>query len=209
MAFITVRAIDGNVSKKGEVSSVLPTANFSRGNRLPRVLRMEVTGATVAQIEEWLGRLTAMLNYSIVAENPQRWRVRIELDPAVVAATGITGDFKQSLKSYILDDPHEGNWTATQFSQSPIQLTVNIAKGQTFDLTDIKADVNAWFRDKLETVLHFRRYFFPDSIIDPRVSQGVIDEAVAEDGEGNLPSDFLHDSITKAQALAVIVDRLA
>ncbi len=209
MAFVTIRTIDGNVSKKGEVSSILETANFSRANRLPRVLRIEITGATAIQIEAWLGRLKSLIRYSVVSENPQRWRAKMEIDPDVVTATGMDASFKQVLKGYIIDDPHEGNWVATLVNQSATHLACDIAKGQIFDLTQVKGDINNFFVDMLEEVLHFRQFFFSDSVVDPRVIQGAIDEAANEDAEGNLPIDWVHDSITKAQALAVIVDRLA
>ena len=209
MAFITVRAIPGNVSKKGEVVSLRDDAVFGLKARLPRVLRIEVTGATAAEIDQFLGRLISAVSYSIVFENSAGWRVRMELDQSIIAVTGMDNSFKQSIKSYILDDLHEDKWTATQFSQSPTQLTVDIAKGQTFDLLQIKQDVNTEFKDKLQKVLHFQRYFFPDVIVDPRVTQGLINEEANEDGEGNLPENWTHDTITKAQALAAIVDRLA
>ena len=209
MAFINIRAIDGNVSKKGEVSGVLETASFSLANRLPRTLRVEVTGATATEARDWLQRIKSLLEYSTLTQNPQKWRVKMEIDSKVVAATGMDKEFKQKFKDWILNDSHDGNWTATQFDQSIDHLTCNIDKGQTFGLPEIKADVNNYFVDRLEDMLHFRRFFFPDSVVDPRVTQGVIDEAANELPSGDLPEDWVHDTITKAQALSVIEDRLA
>ncbi len=208
MAFITIRAMPGNLSKKGEVVRVSDTNWFTGGEALPRCLRIEVTGATTADVEHFLGRLNSAVSYTIVNENAARWRVRMKLDSAIVLATGMNNNFKQHIKDFILTN-HEGDWTAAQVSQNSAQLTVDIAKGQAFDLTQIKQEVNDEFTDKVEKVLHFQRYFFPDSIVDPRVIQGLIDEAAVANGEGLIPRDFIHSTITKAQALANISDRLS
>jgi len=208
MTYINVRAIPGNVSKKGEVVNVSDTAIFGRSARLPKVLRVEVTGATAEQIDHLLNRLKGAVTYTIVSENVNGWRARMEIDPAVIAATGDPGEFKQSIKDYILGE-HEGNWVATLHAQTSTSITVDIAKGQTYDLPEIKADVDAVFVDTLQQTYHFQRYYFPDAVVDPRVTQGLIDEAAAELPDGFLPVDWTHFSITKAQALASIVDRLA
>ncbi|GAG05175.1 unnamed protein product, partial [marine sediment metagenome] len=67
---------------------------------------------------------------------------------------------------------------------------------------------SVYFNQETAELLHWRQYYFLDSIVDPRVTQGKIDEAANELPDGNLPADWVHDSITKAQALGVIVDRL-
>lgn len=209
MAFIAVRATDGNTSKKGEVVKVSDAAVFGKAERLPRMLRFEVTGATADQIKRYLGRLRTFVRYSIINENAQGWRARMEVDPNLVAATGADAEFRQEVKDYILFDSHEGNWTASLHSQGATQLTVDIAKGQPYDLGAIKADVSAWFADKLQTTLRFRRYYFPDSWLDPLITDAASAEPLAEDAEGNLPPSWTHGSLTKAAALATIVDRLA
>ena len=208
MAYITVRATPGNVSKKGEVTSVKVAAVFSRKIRLPNSLRVEVTGATAVQIDSFLDNIKSLVSYSTVNENASGWRVKMEMDPAIVTATGMDAAFRQEVKSFILGTDHDGNWDATQFSQTANELVVDIAKEQPFDLPAIKQEVNAWFQDKLQEALHFHRFFFPDSVVDPRVVQGLIDEPLVEDGEGNLPVDWVHFTITKSQAESAIVDRL-
>jgi len=208
MAFVTIRAIDGNHSKKGEVVHIRDDALYSLKTRLPRALRVEVTGATADQIEEWLMRLKDSVRYSNIAENPAGWREKMEIDPDVAAATGMDKTFKLSLKDWILNDPHGGNWEAIFFSQTIDELVCDIAKGQNFGLPGIKADINKHYIDAYQQILHFQRYFFPDSIVDPRVTQGLIDEAAAELPSGDLPSDWTHDTITKVQGQAAIIDRL-
>jgi hypothetical protein len=208
MAYITIRAIPGNTSKKGEVVSNRDDAVFGLKARLPRVLRIEITNTTADSVAHFLGRLKGFLFYSVVTENALRWRVKMEVDPVLIAATGIDTTFKQSLKDYILDDPHDGNWIATLQSQSTSDITVNIDKGQTYNLTQIQEDVDAFFKDRLEEQTGFQRYFFSDAIVDPRVTQGLIDEAAAEDGDGNLPENWVHGTFTSVQAIANITDRL-
>jgi len=209
MAFITIRALPGNVSKKGEIVSNRDDANFGLRARLPLVLRAEITGATATEVDQYLDRITSVVQYNTLINDPAGWRVRMQVDQKVIDATGMDTSFKQAIKDYVLNDPHDGNWTATQFAQSPTQLTVDIVKGQTYGLTQIKQDVNSFFNDALAETLHFQQFYYPDSVIDPRVVQGLIDEAANEDINGDLPVDWFHFSVTKSQAISALNDRLA
>ena len=213
MAFTTIRSQPGNVSNKGEVvGKITDSADYSLLTRLPPkgggALRVEVTGATAIEIEEWLGRLQSFVFYTILNENEAGWRAKMEIDPATVAATGMDNTFKLLIKNYILDETQHPNWEAIFFDQSGTHLTCDIAKDQTADLPEIKQDIDGFFCDRLEETLHFQQFYFPDSLVNPAVVQGLIDEPLNELPNGDLPPTWTHSQITKAQALANIQDRL-
>ena len=213
MAFVTIAARDANVSKKGEITSVFDGADFANKVRLPRLLRVEVTGATAVQVEGWLNRVRQYLLYSIVAENALGWRIKIEIDPNVQSMTGVANALKKQFRDYILqigDDPQQDHpdWEASEVSHTDAEMIVDIAKAQAADLTAIKIEASVYFNQEIADLLHWRKYYFGDAIVDPKVTQGATDEAAAELPGGNLPSDWTHDTITKAAALSVIIDRL-
>lgn len=208
MAYLLVSNNDANQRQRGEIQVAKDTNVWGKAERLPNWIRLEVTGATADQVNQYTENLKGFLMYTIDAENAQGWRVTMTVDQALIDATGIDASFKQDLKDYILNDPHEGNWSASQHAQSPTSLTVDIAKGQPFDLPDIKADVDDYFRDKLETQTGFQRYFFDASTMDAAQSAGETIETNNEDGEGNIPSDLVHFTRTVAQVMSLIQDRL-
>lgn len=206
MAYLLVAATDGKQLKRGEVLLAKDTPVFGKQERLPDWIRLEVTGATAAEVEQFQRQWLTSIRSTIQADNAQGWRVRLELDPVLVAATGINGAFKQELKAFILG-PHE-NWSATQVNQSPTHLTVDIPKGGA-TLVQIRAELDSWFIDRLQVQSGFRQYHFNGTDVDWGVAQGTVAEQNAADPEtGDVPPSLMHHSMTKQEVLTRIVNRL-
>lgn len=208
MTYLLISVADGKTFKTGEIIHARDNPTYGRRERLPQNIRLEVTGATMADVTAFKDRWLSSINYSVLTQNPARWRVKMEIDPALVTATGINNEVKQAIKAWILG-PHEGNWIATLFNQSSTHLTVEIAKGQSFGLLEIKQDVNLYFTDKLEETSGFQQYRFSDADVGFAVTAGTALEAANEDARGNIPATLLHHTMTKAQALTRIENRLA
>lgn len=207
MVFLLISAGDGKTLKKGEVIHSRDKDTYGRMERLPANIRLEVTGATMADVAAFMDRWLSSIDYEILAENAAGWRVKMVIDPALVAATGIDNTVRLEIKAFVLGD-HDGNWVAEFVNQSSSHLTVDIAKGQVFGLPEIKQDVDLFFCDKLEETSGFKQYHFSDSDVDAVVATGTALEAANEDPDGNITSTLLHQTMTKSQALAVIINRL-
>lgn len=208
MAFVSIAATEGGKTyRKGEIISARDNPNFGRRERLPTRLRLEVTGASKQDIWEFMLQWKDSIFYTLEAENAAGWRVKLEIDPVLIAAAGISAEVKQRIKTWLLED-HDGNWVGTQFDQSSTHITLDIAKGQTFGLPEIKADVNAFFEDRLQATSGFHQHHFAEANVDTIVASGTILEAANEDPDGNIPQRLYHRTMTKAEAIAIIVDRL-
>ena len=209
MAYLLIAATNGKQLKKGEILFAKDTAIFGKRERLPDWIRLEVTGVTAAEVGHFKQRWLTSLIYTIVNENVNGWRVRIELDPRLETAAGIDRTIKQAYKDWVLSS-HEGNWAASVVAgqTNQTQLTVDIAKNQPFGLAEIQQESNNWWKDRLETQSGFQQYHFSGTDVDWGVSQGTVLEENNEDEENNIPVDLIHHTMTKSEVLSRIVNRL-
>ena len=210
MAYCLIAAINHPPQmRKGQIQVVKDTLSFGRQERLSSWLRLEISGVTAQEVKDYQNvNVRMFIDKEVVAQSTQGWRVKLTMNAQAIAI-GADGAFNQQLKDYILADPHEGMWMATQVGQTPLSLTVDIAKGQAYDLQQINADFDMFFLDRLEEDTGYKRYYFPNAVVDPAVTAGFALEAANLDEDGYIPRDLLHSSITKAQAVANLVDRLA
>ena len=210
MAYLLINTQDTAKVKRGEVAAAKDTANFGKKERLPNYVRLEVTGATADQVRYFIESWNTVLQYSIVAENAQGWRVAVEIDNHTVNTTGIGAEVKQFMKDWILENPstEHPDWVAALHTVTANKLTVDIAKGQAADLDQIKQEVNDKFNDTSTEMTGFQKYRFSDVDVDFGIAAGTTIEANNEDPQGDIPGNLMHHTMTKTDALNRIIDRL-
>lgn len=188
---------DGTGSKgKGDVVTVKdePWA-WGAKEGLPDFIRVTISDATAAQVANFLDAWPTDYQFSIVNQNASGWRFRVEVDPAYISATGVGRDVLKSEMTAWVTEPYEGGRGAggTVVSFAVDSMTCDIPKtglGSAEDLVK-RAELKARFSDRFATLFQPARYHFAASDVDTVVASGGL------------------QTLSRAQAQAVIVDRLA
>jgi hypothetical protein len=172
---------------KGAIASVRDSdvlVDWPWGGRetLPGYIQVEVTDATAAQVRHFLNPIKDDISFEILAQNADGYRIRMSVEPYIAAQFAERG-VRQEIRDFI----------ATEFNGSVFDYdSVNI-EWATFDIPkpiDLQAAKDLLLDEFRETVDPVR-YYFESSAVDTVVSAG-----------GRV-------TVTKAQALANIVDKLA
>lgn len=185
---------------KGDIISVLPEGG-DWGNRQvpPNWVRLEITDATTAQAQQYLEGWSIDFVFTLVNQNASGWRYRVEVDPAVISASGVgKNDLKSEMQSLITYAEPDSLWdgcSTVNFKSDG--WTVDIPKNGPYQTAtgdtdeeyrqELKADV----QDKFTAAVALRRYRFADADVDYALGQ---------------PNGYV--AITKAQALNKIIDKL-
>lgn len=144
MVDVTVAAQDlPSGRKKGEISGLTETPNgWGAKEVLPNFIRLRITDRTVAQAQSFVERRTTKFLVTFLGENVtdfEDWR--IEVDPAVISASGIGRDVKLEMKQTVLEVTN-----GEQLSQTSSSLTFRAAKGVVV-ANDLKAQMEDLFGD--------------------------------------------------------------
>lgn len=192
---MTVKALiaaqDLSVSKKGEIAALI-TEGGGWGNKedLPNYIRLIVTDATRPQAKAYLEKWTKIFTYTILQENPQWYRIRVEVDPIAIAIGGNGAEVKQELKDYILSGV-ELDWEVTQLAQTSTSIDVQVTKPA--DLQQGKVNM----MDRFEETIAHKRYYFASATVDAAITEALANE----------PTHEVYR--TKAQINPLLLDRLA
>lgn len=198
---MTAAAMDGPVAptadaagladhiRKGDPIEVYPgTYGWGRKETLPTIIRVTITDKEKAEVDGYLDQVVKLFKYTIVAQNAQGVRARVEVDDAV---TGLNfPGVKQEIKDYILNGA-DVEVPVTQVSQTASEIVVDIELPDDANRTPTLKQMQSNINDVGSEVIVKRRYYFESAAVDSVVSGG---------GE---------TSITAAQAINNIIDRLA
>lgn len=148
---------------------------------LPNFVRIRITDATKAQVNHYVAeQWKRLFTYSIVNQNVLGYRIRIEVDPSVISASGLNKEVAKEIRDFIYEEfggilVEHGDDYAVFDVPKPI------------DLREAKETLN----DFCEKVIDVRRWYFDDADVDQVVNAGGYME------------------LTKKQVLNRIKDRLA
>ena len=147
----------------------------------PNWVILKISDATKSQVESFLGEwLTGIFIFSIVAQNEQGYRVRVEVDPEIISASGLNKSVRKGVRDYLV-----GTYQASIHEYGDDYAIVDIPKPA--DLLEIRDGLLDLFQERYA----MRRYYFGSADVDLALSQGGIIE------------------LTRTQALNKINDRLA
>lgn len=183
-AKMLIAAQDLSRNPKGDIIAVLSDGgDFGGKEILPKFIRLIVSDATTAEATAYLTQWGKVFSYSIINENAQGYRIRIEVDPAVISVSGNGAEVNQELKDYVLSGMEQA-LNVTLHAQDGISITVDVEKP--VDLQRAKLDLN----DKFAEVISTTRYYFDDATVDAAIAAG---------------GEFTR---TKAQVVALLRDKL-
>ena len=194
---LLIRATSSAVRFKGDPQEVRDDADLIErpwGGREgpPEFVILHVTDATAAQIQPHMDAVVKTFEHTIQVENANGWRIRIDVDPAIVALYGIDKGVRDDMRDVLVNDwggqvrdydnvNHE--YVVMDFPKPLIYIPDNVEK----TLADMRADIH----DKFEGLVYRRRYTFSEADVDQVLGLGGYVEQ------------------TLAQVNAKVIDRLA
>lgn len=179
---ISVAAIDGNVTKKGDICSVhSPAWGWGKNDQPPKRIRVTISDSSKSQVLHYLDHWEIKFQHEIKNETVEGYRIELKVDPAVISTSEIG---KNQIKTKMVDWFYN-NYNAQTVSFSSNSYLVDIPKP--VDLVDLKKN----FADIFNARFAVRRYHFSEADVDTIIGMG----------------GFI--TITKAQALNYIKDKLA
>jgi len=154
------------------------------GNRegAPEFIILHITDATAAQIQGYMDAVINIFIHEIQNENANGWRIKISVNPNILAVYGIDKGVRNTLRDMLVDDwgaqvydydniNHE--YIIIDFPKPLMYIPDNVEK----TLADIKADI----KDQFTHNIFRRRYKFAESDIDQVLSLGgKVDQTLAQ-----------------------------
>jgi hypothetical protein len=189
-----VAKFDNDPWVKGDIVSVIPDGMDFSQSASGFFIGVEITDATYEQANHYIHGWQIDFVFTLLAQNASGWRYQIEVDPAVL---DVSETAKANIKSE-MQDHVEGSeyWEgASVFAFSANSMTVDIPKNGPYQSANGMSNLDylQWlkrdFSDKFKTTIGVRRYYFDPTEVDKVPANGSV-------------------QITKAQALARIIDRL-
>ena len=147
---------------------------------LPDFVVVTISDATADQIIHYTENYKNVIDYALIASNASGRRYSLSVDPKIIELEGEDAGIKQEVRALLVDD-----YNAVIVSYDSVTATAVVDIPNT-DWALLKADVKDIFEQH-----YIDRYVFSESDVDLALSNG-----------GTV-------TITKAQALARIIDRLA
>lgn len=181
MAELLVSATNINTQQIGEIVDSKPDGHvWGTREQPPNYVHVTVTGATHAEVQAYLNTWPIRYRHQIQVDNPIRYRIKVDVDPAVVSASGMgRAQLRAAMGDWI-----EAEYNGTVVATGSERLIFDVPKP--VDLFQLALD----FADIFDWILSFRRYHFAASDVATWLTAGG------------------HATLTKAQALAAIVDKL-
>lgn len=186
---------------KGDIVSMATQGGvFGTKEVPPDFVRLEVSDANNAEVEQFLFNWSVDFSHTLVTQNASGWRFRLEVGPQYLDASNRS---KAVIKGAMLRHINDANATSPwkgclvdSFTQT--EIVVDIPKGGVYQtaqsltesqyLLALKSDFSDIFRESFRV----RRYYFMIADVDFALTQ--------LNGQVTL---------TKVQALAKIVDKLS
>jgi hypothetical protein len=172
---------DANFQGRGEVVAYYESPH-TWGNKegLPNYVHLTISDVSKEKVEDFLRAWDIEFSHTILNENEQGYRIKVEVDPAWISASDVgKHQMHAKMQDFVID-----RYNGQIVSIDSAQMTADIPKP--VDLQQLKKD----FADVFNKVLNARRYYFSETDMDNAVSQGG------------------HITLTKQQALDRVIDKL-
>ena len=184
---VLIRATSTDVRFKGDPQEVRDDSDLIErpwGGREgpPEFVILHVTDATAAQIQPHMDAVVNTFTYTIQAENENGWRIRTDIDPAIVELYGIDKGVRDDMRDVLVNDwggvvfdydNVNHTYAVVDFPKPLIYIPDNVEK----TLADLKADVH----DKFEGTVYRRRYTFSEADVDQVLGLGgYVDQTLAQ-----------------------------
>lgn len=127
----------------------------------PRYVILRVTGATTGQVGYFLEPWEKYYAHTILNENDNGYRIRIEVDPNVISLSGLNKRIKSKFKQYI-----EYTWGGVTQSFGLDFIIFDIAKP--VDLVQMKKE----FADIFNVRFARRHFIFSETILTNAINAG-------------------------------------
>jgi len=185
---------------KGDIVSLVTEGGvFGAKEVPPDFIRLEISDATTAQVQQYVEGWMVDFKHTLVTQNASGWRYRLEVDDVYVDASERSKVMiRQSMINHI-DGATTGPWEGcVTVSFTPTELVVDIPKNGIYQTANVLTD-NAYllalksdFSDIFQEAIAVRRYYFLEADVDTAYA---------------LPNGQV--TLTTAQALTKIVDKLS
>ena len=184
--------------KSDIVSLVTDGGVFGTKEVPPDLVRLEISDATTAQVQQYIEGWTVDFKHTLVSQTGSGWRYQVEVDDIYIDTSQRSRVMiRQNMIEHI-DDATSGPWEGcATVSFTPTQLVVDIPKNgiyqtaQSMNNTAYLQALKADFSDIFMESFAIRRYYFLEADVDTAYA---------------LPNGQV--TLTTAQALAKIVDKL-
>ena len=186
--------------QKGDIVSIVTDGGvFGTKEVPPDFVRLEISDATTAQVQQYVENWTVDFKHTLVSQNGSGWRYRVEVDDVYVDVSERSKVMiRQNMIEHI-DDATSGLWEGcVTVSFTPIELVVDIPKNGVYQTANSLANsayllaLKSDFSDIFREAVAIRRHYFLEADVDAAY--------VLPNGQVTL---------TTAQALTKIVDKLS
>lgn len=154
---------EGGVFAKGDIVCVTDAALGPRGEKEgpPAYVVVYVTNADMDDVDRYYKTLEKYYDYSIVNQNTEGYRLRVEVDPAVISVNGLNAVLSDRIVPYVQNHP-----TLVYVSHTDTEVVADRAKPA--DLPAMKEEFNALFA----SVSAFSQLYFSESDVDAALGAG-------------------------------------
>ena len=177
---ILIAAEDKNTSRKGYPCNIVDTP-YEWGrleSKLGGYIILRVPDATKAETIHFLRQWKKTFTYSIVNENQNGYRIRVEVDPAVVSTSGNNRSLRAGMKEYVRDA-----YGAVVKSYTEYEVVLDIPKplmisGVESTFQEMKEDI----ADKFDDIVDKRHYYFDSVDVDAvfATETGIVERTKAQ-----------------------------
>lgn len=172
---ILIAAKDLNHSSKGYPKNVkdIPCV-WGKKECPPGYVILRITDASASQVEHFLQQWHKKFAYTIINENEAGYRIKVEVDPALVSASGMNKEVRADMKYYI-----RNTWDAVIVAYDDFSVFVDIPKVDgVLDLQEVKDDIH----DKFAEVIDHRFYYFDSGDVDNALTKpgGIVERTKAQ-----------------------------
>ena len=185
---------------KGDIVSLVTEGGvFGAKEVPPDFIRLEISDATTAQVQQYVEGWMVDFKHTLVTQNASGWRYRVEVDDIYVDVSERSKVMiRQNMIEHI-DDAVSGPWEGcATVSFTPTEMVVDVPKNGIYQTAQSMNDtaylqaLKSDFSDIFQESVAVRRYYFLEADVDTAYA---------------LPNGEV--TLTTAQALTKIVDKLS
>jgi hypothetical protein len=194
-AYIDVAAKNFKSYEKGDIIGIAIEGKQCSQSTSGNFICVIVSNATRDEVQHYIDDWKIDFQHTLVNQNDQGWRYRIEVDPIYISASNVgRGELKTSMRDHVENSEYWQGSSVVNFTSD--SMTVDIPKNGTYQTDNGLSDddylkiLKADFRDIFRVQLNISRYHLLPSEVNAIVSGG-----------GSV-------TWTKAEALTKFIDKL-
>ncbi len=181
---------------KGSIICIVTGDKPFGPNTETKFVQLTISDATREEAHKYVDHWVVDFSHTLINENASGWRFRIEVDPIYVSVSNVGKDvMKAKMQDFVTRTGSEWEGCVVQnFTTS--SMTVRVPKNGVWQTAKSLSDIDYLkalkrdFSDIFRTTLRIDRYHFAEADVDAAITAG------------------RQATITKAQALSKLIDRL-